>query len=314
MLTEPMDVLRLHPVRKSRQRKQAFRDDILSYAGELNYPVVVEKGSFGAQNIVIGDPEHADYLVTAHYDTPASIGLPNFITPCNLVIFLAYQLLLVGFFFLAAFVVAVIIGLLTRNSALIFWSAYFTYFGLLFLMMFGPANKNNANDNTSGVVTVLEIMNTLPDHLRGSVCFVLFDLEEAGLIGSASYRKTHKAATDRQTVLNLDCIGDGDEIVLFPTPRLRKDAEKSDSLKRIESSKESKIIRVHGKGFAYCPSDHKNFPYGAGIMAFRRKKGIGIYCDLIHTRRDTVLEYENVCFLRDSIVTLIDGNHKINNI
>lgn len=314
MLTEPMDVLKLHPVRKSKQQKQAFRDDILSYVYEMNYPVVVEKGSFGAQNIVIGDPEHADYLVTAHYDTPASIGLLNFITPCNFVIFLAYQLLLVGFFFLAAFVIALIVGLMTQNSALIFWSAYLTYFGLLFLMMFGPANKNNANDNTSGVVTVLEIMNTLPDHLRGSVCFVLFDLEEAGLIGSASHRKAHKDATDRQMILNLDCVGDGDEIVLFPTQKLRKNVEKMDALKAVAGTQGSKLLRVHEKGFSYCPSDQKNFPYGAGIMSFHRKKGIGIYCDRIHTRRDTVLEYENVCFLRESIVTLIDSNHKNNNI
>ena len=33
-------------------------------------------------------------------------------------------------------------------------------------MLLGPANPNNANDNTSGVVTVLEIMRTLPENYR----------------------------------------------------------------------------------------------------------------------------------------------------
>ena len=32
------------------------------------------------------------------------------------------------------------------------------YWVMLLLMMVGPANKHNANDNTSGVVTVLETM------------------------------------------------------------------------------------------------------------------------------------------------------------
>ena len=93
-------------------------------------------------------------------------------------------------------------------------------------MIFGLANKNNANDNTSGVVTLLEILRTLPENQRNKVCFVLFDLEEAGLIGSVSYRKAHKKATDHQLVLNLDCVGDGDHLLIFPTKALKQNRKK----------------------------------------------------------------------------------------
>lgn len=308
MITEPMDILNFFPIRKSKKQKQAFRDAVIPYAEGLGYKVTVEKGSMGAQNIIIGNPDTAKYLVTAHYDTPASIGLPNFITPCNFPVFLIYQILVVGVFFLAAFVAGLLVSFFTDDSLVIFWAAYIAYFGLLFLMMFGPANRNNANDNTSGVVTLLQIAASIPQDKCDHVCFVLFDLEEAGLIGSAAYRKAHKAATDKQIILNLDCVGDGDEIVLFPTSKLRKDASKLNLLEHLVTSGDKKQLRLHRKGFAYCPSDHGNFPYGVGIMAFHRMKGIGIYCDRIHTWRDTILEEENVLFLRDALLRFITEN------
>ena len=88
MLNEPMDILKVHPIRKNKHQKEAFRGDIQSYVQELGYDSHLEKTSFGGQNIVIGDLKSAKYLVTAHYDTPASIGLPNILTPCNLLTYI----------------------------------------------------------------------------------------------------------------------------------------------------------------------------------------------------------------------------------
>ena len=59
MITVPMDIDRLYPVRKSKKQKQAFREDVTRYATDLGYTCAVEKGSFGARNLVIGDPEKA---------------------------------------------------------------------------------------------------------------------------------------------------------------------------------------------------------------------------------------------------------------
>ena len=177
--------------------------------------------------------------------------------------------------------------------------------GMRLLMMFGPATRHTANDTTSGVVTVLETMSTMPDNLRERVCFVLFDLEEAGLIGSASYRKTHKKETDRQVVLNLDCVGDGNEIILFPMKALKNNSVKMKQLQSIAGKYGRKSISVRKKGFAYYPSDQKHFPYGVGIAAFRRAKGIGLYCSRIHTWQDTILEQTNVNILRAALTSLI---------
>lgn len=303
MLTTPMDVLKQFPVRKSKNQKQAFRDAVQSYAQRQGYPVTVEKGSLGAQNLIIGDPETAKYLVTAHYDTCANMIVPNYITPCNFWAFLGYQMLLTIGIVGIAFAVALIPGLVFG------WELYglFGFLGvwlILGLMLFGPANKSNANDNTSGVVTLLEIARTMPENQRHKVCFILFDLEEAGLIGSASYRKAHKKATDTQIVLNLDCVGEGDHIRFFPNKPMLKNRRKLSSLYIACGYLGTKDILVHEKGFSVYPSDQKNFPYGVGICALKKGK-LGLSMGKIHTSRDTTLDETNVNILRAALTTYI---------
>ena len=86
-------------------------------------------------------------------------------------------------------------------------------------MMAGPANRHTANDNTSGVITLLEIALSLPEELRSDVCFVWFDNEERGLLGSAAFAGKHKETKKGALVLNFDCVGDGDSLQFFPTKR-----------------------------------------------------------------------------------------------
>lgn len=307
MLNEPIDVLKRYPIRKKKAQKEAFRTDVLNYVKELGYDCCLEKGSSGSRNIVIGDPNNAKYLVTAHYDTPASIGLPNFLTPCNLPVYIIWQLLLVAFFCAVAIGFGVAIGMLVQSPIIGSWSAYLLYMILFLLMMVGPANKNNANDNTSGVVSVLEIARSMPKEYRDKVCFVLFDLEEAGLIGSSSYRKAHKQASDHQIILNLDCVGDGDHIIFFPTRKAKKNEEVIPLIQGLTGQYGNKFISLKKDGFYTYPSDQRHFPIGFGIAAFHKKKGLGYYVAKIHTKKDTVLEQANVYLLRDSLITLICG-------
>ena len=305
MLQEPMDVLTQHPIRKTKAQKEDFRSSVMPYLTGLGYEPKLEKGSMGAQNMIVGDPEKAKYLITAHYDTPAAMPIPNFITPCSFLPFLGYQLLVTAGFLAIMFLVSLAAAFIWNEFWFIWTVSYVSLIGMMLLMLLGPANRSNANDNTSGVVTVLEIARTLPENLRDKVCFVLFDLEEAGLVGSSSYFKAHKAVAQKQIVLNLDCVGDGDEILFFPGKKLIKDHEKMAWLCRAVGHYGPKSIAVRDKGFRYYPSDQKHFPYGVGIAAFRRKKLLGHYCSRIHTKKDTILETTNVNILRAAITTLI---------
>ncbi|MBR4290381.1 MAG: M28 family peptidase [Oscillospiraceae bacterium] len=305
MIEVPMDVLKQFPIRKNKKQKQQFRDAVQSYLKTIGYESVIEQGAMGARNIVIGNPETAKYLVTAHYDTPAALPFSNLITPCNFLPFLGYQIVITLLIFLAAFVPCLILAYAGMSAEIASRIYGISLYALLVLMLVGPANKNNANDNTSGVVTVLEITKSMPQPYREQVCFVLFDLEEAGLIGSASYQKAHKKQTSSQIVLNMDCVGDGNELMMFPTKKMLKDAEKMEQLRRITGTWGEKSIALREKGFAYYPSDQKHFRYGVGIAAFNRSKWAGLYCSRIHTKKDTVLEETNVNILRAAVVSLI---------
>ena len=305
MISKPLDVLTSFPVRKSRKQKQAFRDAVQSYLKTIGYDSTIEKGKMGVHNLIIGNPEMAKYLVTAHYDTPAALPVPNLITPCNFFPFLGYQLVLTAAMLLAALIPGAILVVLGVSAELASRIWLLSLYGILALMLVGPANKNNANDNTSGVVTVLEIARSMPENYRDQVCFVLFDLEEAGLLGSSAYRKAHKKQSDDQIILNLDCVGDGDELMIFPTKKLKEDTSKLELLRKITGTWGKKSIALRENGFAYYPSDQKNFPYGAGIAAFHRSSWAGLYCSRIHTKKDTVLEETNVNILRAAIVSLI---------
>ena len=303
MIQNPMDVLHQFPVRKTKKQKQEFRDAVCTYARELGYECSVERRNLSCQNVLFGDPEKANYLVTAHYDTCAALPVPNFLIPCNLAVFILQQLVLwCGIILVSAFLGAVA-GLVLGETAVPVVCCVIL-FGIIALMLLGPANKSNANDNTSGVVTLLEILRTMPENQRDKVCFVLFDQEEAGLIGSSFYRSQHRKASDHQIVLNLDCVGDGDHLMMFPTKKLKKDRKKLTSLYRACGYFGKKSLVVHEKGFAIYPSDQMVFPYGVGICALRKSK-VGLYVGKIHTSKDTVLEETNVNILRAALTSFI---------
>ena len=306
-MNTPMDVVKNYPVRKSKKQKQAFRADVTQWLQNLGYPVCEEEGSFHSCNLVIGDPQRARYLVTAHYDTCARLPFPNLITPCNFWTFLLYQIFICLMLMLPALAVGGLVGYLLHS----FDIGYFLFVVLLWaaivLMLIGPANSSNVNDNTSGVVTLLEIAKSIPELHRKNVCFVLFDLEEAGLIGSASYKKKHKREIPNQLVLNLDCVGEGDDIYFFPTAKLKKSKERLAPLQKLAGGYGKKSIAVRIKGFSIYPSDQSNFPYGVGICALKRGWA-GLYLSRIHTPRDTVLDETNVNILRAALTTLISGS------
>ena len=304
MLTNPMDILSHYPVRKTKAQKTAFLTAVETFCASLGWQSRVESGRFGCRNLILGDPDRAEYLITAHYDPCAGMPFPNFITPCNLLPYIEYQ---VAIYLGIALIAGVTGGLVTLATGMALTGKLLSSFlaiGMLALLVLGPANKHNANDNTSGVVTVLEILRSIPDNQRHRVCFVLFDLEEAGLIGSACYRAQHRAAANRQVVINLDCVGDGDHLRFFPTKGLKKNKNRLAPLYGCCGYFGKKSLLVADKGICFYPSDQMNFPMGVGVAALKRRKK-WLYLDRIHTRKDTSLDQTNVNILRGAIVSMV---------
>jgi len=105
------EIFEKYQVRKTKKQKTVFIEYVKQLAERYGYDFKVEKGAFGARNIVIGDPEAAKVLYTAHYDTCARLPFPNFITPKNFLVYLLYNFLIVGLFFIFAFTISFLTGL-----------------------------------------------------------------------------------------------------------------------------------------------------------------------------------------------------------
>lgn len=308
------DVFDRHEIRKTRKQKSAFIDYLQSVSAAEGYICKTEKGYFGARNIVVGDPDTAKVIYTAHYDTCARLPFPNFITPKCIWLYLLYQIVItVALVCLPAVITqgAYHLGLLlnpelTVNLTEDFDATFFLWYILLlselFLVMAGPANKHTANDNTSGVTTLLNIMTSLPTEARENVAFIFFDLEEMGLFGSAGYANRHKRVAQSTLLLNFDCVSDG-HTLLFA---LRKGSERyASAIREAFPDTEIHAVEVVSKGVFY-PSDQMNFARGVGIAALKGRGGL-LYMDRIHTGRDTVYMEENITYLTEGAVRLAES-------
>lgn len=314
-----------YPIRKSKAQKEKFREEFaLPYIRQLGYEPKIEENK-STKNVVFGcDPDKAKYTVTAHYDTPATIGLmDNLLTPINAGTFIGWQVLLAGLMLLLPVLLAILIAPIadyvclraTGNVDLAIevgaisagLSIIVGFFAVYFMMVMGIPNKNNANDNTSGVATVLEIARTLPEELKNDVCFVLFDNEEKGLLGSALYAKTHKQAAQQTINFNLDCVGEGDHLLLIPSAGFtaKKNVAK---LEWIGSAalygNSNKTIHAVTRGFRTFPSDNIHFFNGIGICATTKTR-FGYIATKLHTKKDTVLDTTNIALLRDVLIALM---------
>lgn len=285
-------------VRKTAKQKTRFISFLCS---RIDGVQVEQNKRFANRNLVIGDIQKAKLIVTAHYDTCAVLPFPNFLTPKNILVYLLYNVL----------IAAVICGITVLVGRLAFWltadilAAYLAVWSALlvfvFLLVAGPANTHTANDNTSGVVTLCEILQTLPPAEREKIAFVFFDNEEAGLIGSALFKRKHKNELKDKLVMNFDCVSDGDTLLFI----LNKNARQAFGalVEKAFVSEKKEILFSNARSTLY-PSDQLWFKHNIGVAAFRRSRFLGLYISRIHTRRDTVWQEENIETLKNGTIRL----------
>ncbi len=298
-------ILTEFPVRKTTKQKEAFRLWLCHQLKQMGYkPALESRGS--STNVVCGDVQRARYLVSAHYDTCASLGLPDPVTPCDPLLYLLYQgtvaLGLLAVSFLAALAVSFPLGMpgLFLPLLLLF------YLGSFWLLLAGPANRQNANNNTSGVATLLAVMDRLPREARKRVCFVFFDDREKGMLGSAAFRRQHGLELRQDLVhICLDCVGDGDYLVLVPSKQCRWDGELLDALRENVTAGEGKTVDIRLGGYFLYPSDCRRSKRHILVSAFHRKPFVGYYTLRTRTRWDTVLDRENVRLLSQGLVRFL---------
>lgn len=291
-------ILTEYEVRKTNKQRAAFRDWLTPILQENGWSVRVERGSWGVRNLIIGDPDKAKIIYTAHYDTCVRLPFPNFITPKAPAIYALYQIVLSAAILAAAGIVAYLGFILLGRLG-----NYLGYWAVLALFMWGPANPHTANDKTSGTTAVVELAMSMPPELRDKCAFVLFDLEEAGLLGSMAFAKKHKNAKKNTLLVNMDCVSDGQTMIFC----FRKNSRGEVSRFRSAFAADGRISPEFLTRGYVAPSDHIHFNWGVGVNAMRStKKGL-LYMNRIHTRHDTIYRQENITWLVEGCTRLARG-------
>lgn len=295
------EIFESYQVRKTKKQKQDFTAFLQTHIPELH---VQETGFPKCRNLIIGDPSTAKLILTAHYDTCAQLPFPNFITPKKTVLSILYSFVIAIPFLLIIFLFNYLLNLLYLNYWLHSAVSLVAYAALICLVFFGPANKTTANDNTSGVITLLEIYQSLSAQQKADVCFVFFDNEEKGLLGSSLFRKKYKNQVKDKLLINFDCVSDGDHFLLGVS---KSASQKYQSiLSSVYTRTNTKHVLLEDLKKIYYPSDQAGFPVAIAVAALNYKKPFGYYMDKIHTKRDTVFQEENIQYLKDRTIQLID--------
>ena len=293
------EILEKYQVRKTKAQKTAFIEFLRAHYPDLK---IETDGLSYSRNIVIGNPDTAKAVFGAHYDTCAVMIFPNFIMPKSVLMSVLYAFVLI----IPMTAAAVLVGKLASSvldESLYSLFAMLTYWVLLFLMIFGPANKHTVNDNTSGVITLIELMDSMTEEERAQSCFVFFDNEEKGLFGSSTFAKEHKEAMKEKLLINFDCVSDGDYLMLIPDKKSFPELE--DKLKEAFAEVADKTVLIESSKGGYYPSDQKNFKNNIGVAAFKKSK-LGLYMDRIHTPKDTVMDERNIEVLRTGMIKFLN--------
>lgn len=295
-------VLKHWQVRKTADQKTAFIQFLQGQFPELR--VEADKKS---RNLVLGDLSSARVVLTAHYDTCARLPFPNFITPLNFPVYLGYQLLITAPFIALLLLIRGLVLHLTHSELLGFWIGYAAMMSSMFyLLMGGPANPYTANDNTSGVITLLELYQAMTPQQRSRVALVFFDNEENGLLGSKAFYKAHKQeAWKEKLLLNFDCVSDGDTFLFV----LNKPGMNNygDTLRAAFPASQAKQVLMESTAKAFYPSDQANFPVSCAVAALNQHKLWGLYMDKIHTPEDRCFDTRNIEFLTAGTLRFLDS-------
>jgi Zn-dependent M28 family amino/carboxypeptidase len=180
------------------------------------------------------------------------------------------------------------------------------YYGMFFGIMRGFTNKYNYNDNTSGVATVLSIIDKVPSERVGDFAFILFDNEEKGKKGSAAYFKDHKDEMKERFLINFDCVGNGENIIFIAQEGAINSQEFKQLKGTFENTDEFTLDFCTHKE-AQSNSDHKNFPCGVACIACKKSKNGILYTPNIHTNKDVIAYNSNIDYIAKNIVLFIDN-------
>ena len=137
------------------------------------------------------------------------------------------------------------------------------------------------------------------------VCLVFLDNNERTLLGASAFKKKHADQASKRLFLNLDCIGDGADLLLIPSKYSRWDAALIEALEAAFPEGEELRPHVLTKGLQYYPSDGRKFKFHVDLCACRYLAGLGYYIPHLRTKKDTILKEENAAYIARSLARFL---------
>ena len=175
------------------------------------------------KNLVIGDVDNADVILTAHYDTPSVppgnylfsqkhfvLRIKNSTFYRTLIAFPVLACIAFNFTVCMFYLFTKVRQLSSHYVGIVIVTAILTSLFLAGYSLFAP-NKNNANDNSSGVCMVLHLYQEIPN-----IAVILFDNEEKGKFGSKAMKSAFQndPRYKGKLFINFDTIGCRDILLL----------------------------------------------------------------------------------------------------
>ena len=193
------------------------------------------KNNARAVDLFVGDIGSAKTIVCCHYDTPQKALIPNY----------RYYPLNGQKSFQRNFVANLIPSLLTTACgagvfyfiinnyhfqgfwpAIILIAVVIVVFFADTLISVLTANKYNINRNTASVLAILETAKQLTKETKNKVAFILLDKGCGDNSGTLMLRQALPTTLDKKLFIYLDCIANGQVVVLAHKENLRKESEK----------------------------------------------------------------------------------------
>jgi len=313
MRASAKELLDNYQVRKSFKQKQLFIEWMSVHAGEHGYKLSQQRYKKGrGRNLIVGNLEQAEIILTAHYDTPPNALFPIATVVGSIPVYILSQVFIylpvITIFWLLEIGITEIfddIGRLSHLVPFLWFEVSLLVLILLILWCFqimkGFANKKNANDNTSGVAVLLSLLEDLPKDKRRKVCFIFFDEEEKGLRGSKAFKESYGEKIQSKPLINFDCVAHGRHL-MFITKKEFRESRFNDILADVT---EGKALVKEAKKYVY-PSDQLIFKNSVGVAALHKAPLLGYYLSRLHSRLDSKFNENNIEALNQIMLAFIE--------
>lgn len=293
-------IVALYMMRNSKTEKEEFLKYIIPQLNRIGYDTRIQATQSSGKsnyNLIAGDLENAHIIFTAHYDTPRQNIFYNRVYPTS--VFKTWLVRL-----LPVLILLVLTAFIIINNSL--FSGLATLLIGALLIGAGTAslkNKNNYNDNTSGVVCIYDIAARISPVYKDKAAFVFFDNEENGFKGSKAFAEEFGELCKKKLIINLDCLGSGDDIAFcYSDTTHDKAAEIAGFYKNSHDNKRVGIIKLKPHTFV---SDFKSFENWINVSVFHRTDFGNLYLNNIHSADDIVIDEENLDIIGDIMFELV---------